>query len=101
MGCQRRYSEFVELRSKLTHGVHGGRELHDIVKEMELPPTTLFDMSHDNQFLQDRQDGLMEFIVSMLQRVSAKHLVTADMLTFLGIDDDDPNSPYNLAKADS
>ena len=96
---KKRYSEFAELRAKMTHGVHGGKDVHDIVAELDMPPTTIFDVSGDNQFLMDRQEGLAEFIIVMLQKLSAKHFVTEDILKFLGIDDDDPKSPCSLAVA--
>lgn len=97
---KKRFTEFVALRTVMTHGVHGGKDVHDIVKDLDLPPTTIFDMSHDKEFLMDRQEGLAEFLVVLLQKISAKHLVTEDILKFIGIDDEDPQAPCNSAKVE-
>ena len=95
---KKRYSQFAELKALMTHGVHGGRELHDIVKDVDMPPTTLFDVSGDPVFLDERQEGLAEFLITVLGRISAKHLVTDDVLGFLGIDDEDPDAPGSIAQ---
>lgn len=95
---KRRYSEFTELYHKLTHGTHGGSALHNIVKDIDLPPSTLFDVADSPDFCRNRQEDLAYFLTTVLTSTSAKHLVTEDMLHFLGINDDDPNSASHKAK---
>jgi hypothetical protein len=95
---KRRYSEFLALQHKLTHGVHGGSSLHEIVNRLDFPPTTIFDVSNDISYCKDRQEDLAGFFITMLQVVSSKHMITEDILKFLGIDDDDPNSISSSVK---
>ena len=92
---KRRFSDFKALYHKLTHGTHGGGALHEIVSKIELPPTTMLDVSNDLNYCKDRQEDLAYFLITTLHEISSKHLVTEDILTFLGMDEEQKNNRSN------